>query len=335
MDAIWSELLEFESKDLVSRYMKRRHDKKPNGVQIDQITANFIQGREYFTNASRASITVRPLLQYYGVMSLSKGLILFLVPTLREEHLKSSHGLNIVNWKEVLKNKDFENINISVGTGTFTQLLEATENTNYLRANSNKINYKSILTIPPKDYRIFLKQLIQYFPDLKKQFKSWIDEELEFVPITSSNYRGEKITLKLRLKIHEDLLDKFFPIEYCKNRKFSIVDGVPTVEYEAQQWSPNITQLWDGPFGIGDACIVPVLPEDKGLSILGGMYMISYVFGMMARYYPSSWINIQRGTSGDKLYPFTCQIFDFINVRFPMQVLDFLKAPYDFEKKHL
>src|SRR5688500_8909978 len=128
MDKTWNELLDFETRDLVERFVKKKFGREPSARKIQQITSNFIQGREYFKSAEAASITVRPLLQYYGVMALSKGLILCLNYSLTEDHLKGSHGLEVKNWKEVISSREFENLEISFGEGTFSELIKETEN---------------------------------------------------------------------------------------------------------------------------------------------------------------------------------------------------------------
>ncbi len=61
------------------------------------------------------------------------------------------------------------------------------------------------------------------------------------------------------------------------------------------------------------------------------MFIISYVFGMMARYYPTAWISLRRGEKGDKIYPFVYRIMEFIDDKYPKVILDFLNAPYEFQ----
>lgn len=335
MNKVWNELLEFETRDLVNRFIKKRYGKKLNTNRILQITSNFIQGREYIKSSKKSSISVRPLLQYYGVMALSKGLILSLDLMKKEENLKPSHGLNIKNWNNVLKNKDFENLEISIGNGTFSELLKATENKNYLRANSSEINYESQLKSPTINNCITLKQLIQYFPDLSKEYYSWIEEKLHFAIVDEIkvDVKNNKIKIKLVGKIDQKTINLLFPQEYCPTKSVKIIMNSTTIEYNRCDWFPNITQRWHGAFNIGDACIIPTLPNDIGLNLLSGMYITSYVFGMMARYYPSAWISLRRIEKGDKIYPFVFRVLDYIDEKFPRQILDFLNSPYDFEGK--
>jgi hypothetical protein len=333
MNAIWNELLEYESKDLLERFFIKRFERKPSNTKIQQIASNFIQGREYFKSAQNSNITVKPLLQYYGVMALSKGIILSLSETSKEEHLKSSHGLEIINWKLILKTREFENLEIRVGNGTFSQLIESTENKNYLRSNSNVVNWSAHLKIPIKGSIVTLKQLIQYFPDLNKEYNSWIQENLNYAIIKSLTNISEdkKIHIKLAGEVRRELIEILFPTEFCGEKSIEFYNGETTVTYNDCNWYPNVTQRWGGGFGIGDACVIPTMKDDIGLNLLSGMYMMSYVFGMMARYYPTTWISIRRVEKGDKVYPFVHRILDFIDEKYPKQVLDFLRSPYKFD----
>lgn len=331
MNNNWNELLEYESRDLIQRFYTKRFGRKPSDDKVPQIAANFIQAREYFKNAENASITVRPLLQYYGVMALSKGLILCLDANLTEAQLKASHGLDIKNWKLILSNREFEKLEITVGNGTFSELMRATENKNYLRANSSAVSWGGALNIPPAGTVVTLKQLIQYFPDLSREYHSWLEEDLNFAILKTLRRLDNESLAVLEGNITDEAIDKFFPAEFCNEKTIKRGDAT-YVTYTNPNWSPNVTQRWNGAFGIGDACVIPVLQNDIGFSLLSGMHVMSYVFGMMARYYPSTWISLQRVEKGDKILPFVHRIMDFIESRFPLQILDFLKSPYSFEK---
>jgi len=335
MNKIWNELLEFETRDLVERFIKNKFGGVPNARRIQQITSNFIQAREYFKSAENSSITVRPLLQYYGVMALTKGLILCLDVMQTEDQLKASHGLEIKNWKEIIKTKNFELLEITFGEGTFSELQRATDNRNYLRANSSEVNWCTPLKAPEKGEPILLKQLINYFPDLHKEYESWTNEKLNYAVIESYLTPDTKVEVRMTGVLDQETIDKLFPAEYCLNRSIDTNSATnkTTVKYGPCRWSPNITQKWHGPFDIGDACVIPVLKNDMGLNLLSGMYAISYVFGMMARYYPSIWVSLRRVEVGDRIYPFALRILDFVQDKFPRQVLDFLNAPYKFEAK--
>ena len=99
----WSEVSLFESFDYVQSWHQWKHKTHLHPAKTSQINAFFAQGREYFRNAASADLSVKPLLLYYGVLSLSRGLILLNDTTKTEDDLQGSHGLKAVGWKPLLK----------------------------------------------------------------------------------------------------------------------------------------------------------------------------------------------------------------------------------------
>ena len=101
-------------------------NKQFNGMSADcakirEINAAFSQGRMYFENAKSAGLGVKPLLLYYGAMSLAVGLVSFKWPDKPEGSLKSAHGLKIGGWKQVLQSGIAKvlDLEITATAGTF------------------------------------------------------------------------------------------------------------------------------------------------------------------------------------------------------------------------
>ena len=61
------------------------------------MSACFAHGRQYFRNAARSEMSVKPLLLYYGALSCSRGVILANNAEKKEESLKPRHGLETVD----------------------------------------------------------------------------------------------------------------------------------------------------------------------------------------------------------------------------------------------
>lgn len=74
----WERLSLYESRDMVTQLYHRRHGRQTNDAKARAIASHMIQGRQYFESAQGAGELVRPLLLYYGVVALSRALILFL-----------------------------------------------------------------------------------------------------------------------------------------------------------------------------------------------------------------------------------------------------------------
>ena len=72
----WQRVVPFESFDYVCSWYREEHGVRSNSSKTSQVNSFFAQGREYFRNAAMADLSVKPLLLYYGVLSLSRGVIL-------------------------------------------------------------------------------------------------------------------------------------------------------------------------------------------------------------------------------------------------------------------
>jgi len=336
MRDVWNELLEFESRDLLERFFKRYHNSDVNEWKVRQVSSNFIQGREYFRSAKEASITVRPLLLYYGIVSLGRGLTLMLKPKLNETNLKGSHGLEVKNWSTVLSNRQFEDLQISVGEGSFSELLSGTQNRNYLRVGADAVNFSNALKMPEKECLINFRDLFNFLPDLNREFSVWINEPLPFL-LYSPTHTTQGIPNRTIISVYDtsvtdDLVEQIFPERYCPERTITRFERHVIIKYESAAWAPNFTQKWHGAFGLGELCIVPPLKDDVGLNSLGAMFAVSYVLGMMARYYPSTWISLGQVQRGDRILPLINRFLSFVQEVYPQAILDFLRAPYSFEQ---
>ena len=83
---VWEILSLFQSTDIVRRWFKERHNRSLNLERATEIAACFLQGDQYFKSSQHAADVVKPLLLYYGILSLSRGIILFLDPRKKRNH---------------------------------------------------------------------------------------------------------------------------------------------------------------------------------------------------------------------------------------------------------
>jgi YaaC-like protein len=99
-----------------------------------EIIAPLAQGRGFFASARQSSELVRPLLLYYGVYALSRGLILFLDARMHEYSLPPLHGITVEDWQNVLKGPasggidQLPDLPLKITGGTFEVLSKVTHN---------------------------------------------------------------------------------------------------------------------------------------------------------------------------------------------------------------
>lgn len=254
MNNIWHFLREFESKDLVKRYIKNRFNYELNSSKAFEITSAFRQGRSYFNSALNSDISVKPLLQYYGVVALSRGLILILNSKSRENNIVPSHGLKIKNWSDVSSSGKLENIVLKTSAGTFKELISATKNKSYYRAGSSAVNWQAQYAILKEDFEINFKELSYSFPDLKQSIESWLGYEIPIKQLKSLKHVGEKSLLELQ---GTGNIKELFPEILFKNQVIREVQDSTHITYECPA-PPHLSQKWVSSFGvIGDTYIIP------------------------------------------------------------------------------
>lgn len=324
MENSWNKLICFESRDLVEKHLNTLFGKGDYKEVIRQINAYFVQARHYFESASVADITVKPLLQYYGVNALSKGLILCLDNSKHKTPLVSSHGLSIKNWGVLLENR-CEDLCLNVFNGTFLELVKATNNFSFIRNNCSNISFCAFLKTLDSDDVIRLEQIMWYFPDLNYEFKLWMNKNLPFVILSCFQWvENDEIEFVLNRELNSEELELFFPNVFCEGRDFYCTKR--RIKYKStEKWFPNLAQAWESDGVIGVPVIIPAFEHDKGVNTIGAMYAMSFSFGMMSRYHPAYWMGIMRGEKGDGVFPFIRRALSYIQVGFPKIVVDFFE----------
>jgi hypothetical protein len=130
---VWSRLFLYESRDQVTRRWELRHDLEASAGKARDINSALAQGREYFEASEHAGELVRPLLLYYGVLAMSRGVVLFADREGREATLSQAHGLQLQGWDGLESGAaaaaHLHELSVRVTGGTFAELAKATRNT--------------------------------------------------------------------------------------------------------------------------------------------------------------------------------------------------------------
>lgn len=330
----WNKLLEYETRDLVERYIKTKYDREASARQVLEITSCFIQAREYFINSQRSNISVRPLLQYYGVLTMSRGLILILNPTQSESSLKPSHGLETKNWLENLTKKKFADLKISIANGTFLELINATKNRSYFKNNSSAVSWHIDFEIPKAGSEIKLEELIRTLSDLSEEFETWTQQKLYFAQLSTFKHLKDsnefEYSVGSPINSSQDLIN-IFPKEQFGELVFDSLK-VKTSASIIPQFSQRFRDSFNS--GIGEIVLTKSINKDLRLNTLSQFFALSYFMGMLSRYYPSVWMSLSRSEKGDAIYPLFIKAMEFIDESYPLTVLEFLLGPYDKNKNH-
>lgn len=335
---IWEELSLFESHDYVGKWYSTRHGRTLNASRIREIVSCFAQGREYFVSAKSAAASVRPLLLYYGVLSLSRGAILLRDTYKSESSLKPSHGLEVVDWNETLAGgiASVLDLRIRVTNGTFKELAAAVGNFQWtgwwVPPNFVIGQYTAELPSPQlvddgstlslddlvsRDHR-FLGLYQRTTGNVPKVHMSEIVADptgLE-VSIFAFSNGATRETVETRFSwpagtaVQERALARRMPTaNYCVHLPGTDLNALkpllPATQYEGG----------DGMYALED------FPNGDRLSEFLRTFLLSYFLGMLVRYFPSRWIALLRNERGDVAQPVLMAAVNAIEADIPILIL--------------
>ena len=326
----WEFIANYESHELVRARYQAKHGRQPNAAHAREIATRFIQARHYYSAAVTADRTIKPLLPYYGLISLSRGLVLFLTPGLREAALAQSHGLSVQDWQSVLSapNPDIGNLQIVVSSaGTFVEFIRAINNRNLLRGKSSAVNTTSELGSVPANTVLTLGALLARLPDVLGQFCRWQTPrcvrisrdkiagsvESNLVVQRNAPYISEDVVMDIVGRDHCELVSVDAERIVVRTRQGGVVAGF-------------LTDLFSSSYlGIGE--LLMAQPYSSGIRLAKGpqLFAISYVLSMLVRYHPSLWMNLVHQRINDAALPTIFRVIDCLETLFPQIAVDFLE----------
>lgn len=330
---VWQGLLHLESRDIVTDWFGKIHGRKLNARRAKEIIASARQGREYFRSASSASFAVRPLLTFYGVASLCRSLTLLHRRDAGEEGLRQGHGLETVAWSATLSSDlpvalaSIGNLRVRTCGGLFSDLVEATDKHIALRIYDRTIpvsveegrlgreaSFSDILDRLP-DIRtavsaerprkwIRLKDFV-YSPDSgatitvhgKPDHPVCVEYAAAGFALSPENDPYDSSAERTVLKIDEGGFRKYFP-QLIDTRVIRTMGGHP---------SPHLISKFS---------------PDAWFSQISVTYMVSFILGMLARYFPTHWSALMGGEKGDAIWPNINAAQTYVEVALPELVLE-------------
>lgn len=324
----WDGIASFEAHDIVRMRYQAAHGREPNAAAAREIAAPFIQARQYYLAAAGADRTVRPLLLYYGVVSLSRGLVLFLTRNLREASLAPSHGLSVSDWQTVLAadRPDISKLAVVVnGAGSFAELLNATGNRSLIRTGSSAVNHKAECGPVERGITLTLGELLAGLPDVIDQLKHWRTPQcIRFSVEPAEPGRGSIISVPRADYVDAQLVLDIVGPQHCE---FVTEDAGKVVVRSFNGTAAGMfTDRIDEHFArIGDLYLARRYACGARLSKIAQLFAIAYILSMLVRYYPTSWMDLVRQRVSDAAVPTILRVIDCIEGLYPLIVLDFLE----------
>ncbi len=329
---IWQQLLSLESRDIVVKWFDEIHTRELNARRAKEINSAAKQAREYFRNAANSNYSVKPLLTFYGVASLSRSLLLLLKRNGGEEGLTGSHGLETVDWGTAMSGevvnglKNLGGLRIRTRNGLFTDFVAQTENRISIHVNSSGVDCHICYDVPESGIELTVSDLFARIPDLQRDFSN-NSNLLKYTPVNEMTYTEEN---GFRAKLRKEQFNLFRG--YYESVGYSIVDEADYVILTAntETFSKNIPLFVHSylhkTFGsIPALYITEPFQKDSRYSQLCITYMVSYVLGMLVRYYPTHWISLTQGEKGDEWWPTINRAQQFVEQSFPELVIELIE----------
>ena len=335
----WHAISRFESHDLVKSWYKKTHESDPGDAKTSQINALFTQGKEYFRNASLADMSVKPLLLYYGVLSLSRGAILLRDPSKKEESLKPGHGLKPVRWQETLKGgiRNVLGLKIKAANGTFRELVSACPNKHqddcYMGSNRTKTHIHldiGEIKFANDDSLLSLDDLVSRLPQVKFDYPGITNRKANWFPaiVTVQNNETHFVLLEPSAVIDlQELVDGETvliqeTLEHLKyHPRHSFDEYSLVIRHDARNSYRNELPMFHYEDNAAFMTVILDFPNKDRISEFFKLYLTSFILGTLARYYPSRWIALLRNAPGDFAQPLLLQVIEAIEVGFPAELL--------------
>ena len=334
----WSEVSLFESFDYVQSWHQWKHKTPLRPAKTSQINAFFAQGREYFRNAASADLSVKPLLLYYGVLSLSRGLILLNDTTKTEDDLQGSHGLKVVRWKPLLKDGIGSVLELEIKTtkGTFRELTACCPNRHRERSFREAptgmlhVDYSlGRVAFADDNSTLTLDALLSRLMATAPDYQRITGRQRKWVPASVTSTRDET-----RFAIHANTIpDELSDLLQDPDVHLGATDLTPPGERPTGQRAftlifkhlPHHGHHRKLPFfhysdGSPSMDVILSFPNGDKLNEFFKLYLVSYILGMLARYYPSKWMTLLRGGQGDFAQPLLVASIDAIESLFPREL---------------
>lgn len=71
--------------------------------------------------------------------------------------------------------------------------------------------------------------------------------------------------------------------------------------------------------------IIAALPDRQYVSAISKAYLVSYILGVLVRYFPSRWMALIRNQKGDAVLPLLRAAIVYVEEQFPQLALSILK----------
>lgn len=340
-EKVWDYLNRYQNEKFVKKQLLKNFIQHTGLISIKakQISATITQSRKYFESANKASLEIRPLILYYGIVGLSKCLILSgdnkytldYSDSINTQH--RSHGLkfDVINPNE----KKVRDGNSLIKEFCRISVYQKRQGLyNLFRQCYSK-------TLLPNNYKITVRNLLSYVPEFNKECYA----QLKIVPKTWKCFSHFGIK-KLGINDQSIVFDNY---DYLIQKKTNNEKSLTTIKrcfpilkshYSQQNTSDNEFNSINEAESIDDHIYVSklltrdqyALMREQNYSIcdFDTHFILTYILSNLVRYKQDKWSNLILRKYNNDLFIIN-NFLRTVIVKFPLLILKELdNYEYDF-----
>lgn len=355
---VWEVLGLFESTEYAQRLIGEQAARQgvvgytPSMDTARDLVACVKHARGYFEASENASPLVSPLLLFYGISSLAKAVVVARHSRLSLHNMPKGHGLTAGNLS-VGKGTDVSDAVMAYGArvtvdGTLPAYAESLRGAMAFKVYDDTAKrpttYKLETAAPPTlvDKEIRLDQLLARQPAIRSLFHHAHGERaINYHGATSVEFGAAKPLYRVFVAGDQPLEElelqvraTFPQLRGCVASRRDQGEALPAFDRPCLCFEtplplpmfPTSAALGMG-HSSGGASGYFVGPFDFGpLSEALQLYVLSYLLGMLVRYYPSIWMELVVGGLHDRVMPLLRAASDLLRERFPVLALEGLTS---------
>lgn len=338
--SIWQKLLFLESHDSVIAWHQQAFSRTLSARRAKEITSAAKQAREFFRNSAESNVSVKPLLTFYGVASLSRSVALLLNPQGGESGLTQGHGITTVEWPKTLSGEIsaglavLGELKIRTCKGLFSDVIKQTDNTLCIHIDSSAVEWRIPYDVPDLGDELTFDDLMLRLPDLNSEHK----RSSQTVLYASAGSISYDLDNGFKAQVTSDNFLDFIEIYRSHGYQATQGDTSYSLSCDADNFQKKPPQFIHSyinkMFGsIPVLHIAKPLESESRYSQIAITYMLSYFLGMLSRYYPTHWTSLFSGDKGDGRWPEIYLTQKYIDLCFPELISEFLDDSLALKKK--